>query len=302
MSSRGTVDMAAVARAWTEQQVWSRTASRLKAVVDRGRLAGLLLAGATAVLATAATQVPGIPARILTATAAVTAGVAAIINRRVGSDRIREWTRARAASEGLKREVYSALAGGSDYAVEDPTAVLARRTAEIGDNVTDLRRHALGIEPVDRPLPSVTGADDYVVVRVDDQVERFYRPRATAYDRRVRRLRLLGDALGVLAVGFSAVAAAFLVAELSLWVPVVTTLGVSLTAHLAAARYDPLVVTYLAAAQRLSRLGNDYLDGWLTGPELVDECEDVISAENQSWVARWNRAGVVDEPGPQAAP
>ena len=88
----------------------------------------------------------------------------------------------------------------------------------------------------------------------------------------------------------SAVGAAFLIGSLSLWVPVVTTIGVSVTAHVAAARYDPLVVEYLATAQRLDHLRQDHLADRLAGAELVEAAEDAVAAENQAWLARWNRS------------
>ncbi|MEV2224604.1 SLATT domain-containing protein [Nocardia vinacea] len=70
------------------------------------------------------------------------------------------------------------------------------------------------------------------------------------------------------------------------------TLSGSLAAFLASKRYDFLVVSYLATANRLQRL----LDRWRTAgspadpprwSQFVDDCENAIAIENESWLAKW---------------
>src|ERR1700683_5441056 len=95
--------------AWAQQRIWSLTANRLKRGIDRARLAALALGIATAVLAVVAHQVGGLSVlacQVRSAAAAVTAGAATLVQRRVSSGQIRDWTRARSASEGLKTEIY----------------------------------------------------------------------------------------------------------------------------------------------------------------------------------------------------
>jgi len=76
------------------------------------------------------------------------------------------------------------------------------------------------------------------------------------------------------------------------WIAVLTTLSGSLIAHLSSRRYDFLVMSYLATANRLRRL----LDHWRTAgsptgpprwPEFVNDCENAIATENESWLAKW---------------
>lgn len=80
--------------------------------------------------------------------------------------------------------------------------------------------------------------------------------------------------------------------SLAPWIAVLTTLSGSLVAFLASKLYDFLVVSYLATANRLRRL----LDHWRTAgsptdpprwPQFVDDCENAISIENESWLAKW---------------
>jgi hypothetical protein len=283
-----------LAEAWAQQRIWSQAANRLKQRIDQARLAALLLGVATAVLAVAADQaggVSGLAGRVLSAVAAVTAGLATLVAGRVGTGQIRDWTRARSASEGLKTEIYSYLAGGSAYTApgRDPDEQLGAETRSITEAVADLQRHTLGITPDTKPLPPVRDPDSYITKRVDDQIGNYYTPKAELYDRRVRRLRTVGGLLGVTAVVLAALAAAFQIGGLAAWVPVVTTIATSVAAYVAAARYDHLVIEYLRTAQRLQHLRQEHLGKPASDPAaFIDACEAAISVENQGWMARWN--------------
>jgi hypothetical protein len=252
-----------------------------------------MLVIATAGLATLASQVTEAPwhlARVLTAGAAVTAGLATWIQRRVGTTQIRTWTRARSVSEGLKTEIFSALAGGSQYAGAERDEVLTTRVREITDLVDDLPRVTLGVVPDGKPVPAVHDVDSYISGRVADQINNYYTPRAEDYDQRVRRLRFAGDVLGLIAVIVAALGATLQIDGFALWVPVITTVASSLYAYIAASRYDHSVIEFLRTAQRLTRLRDDFLRTHATSPAVfIDACEDAISVENQAWMARWDK-------------
>ena len=84
------------------------------------------------------------------------------------------------------------------------------------------------------------------------------------------------------------------------WVAVVTTVGAAITAHIAAGRHENLIIAYLTTARQLRFLVREWRSGGDRGPQaaarLVRECEDVISRENESWMAVWSR-----DDGPTAA-
>jgi hypothetical protein len=292
--------------AWAQQRIWSQSANRLKQHIDQARLAALLLGIATAVLAVAADQVGGLSmsaGRALSAGAAITAGLATLLQRRVSTEQIRDWTRARSASEGLKTEIYSCLGGGTAYPCPDPGHTdprpdpgrgrdqrLGAATRGIVEAVSGLQRHTLGIEPDTKALPDVRDVASYITLRIDDQIHNYYDKKAAAYEMRVRYLRTVGDLLGITAVVLGAVAAAFQVERAAAWVPVVTTIGASLVAYVAAARYDHMVIEYLRTGQRLEHLRREYLDNPVgDAAAFIDACEAAISVENQAWMARWDR-------------
>lgn len=133
------------------------------------------------------------------------------------------------------------------------------------------------------------GRRQRALLRVSDQIHNYYTKRAVIYETRVRRLRTVGDLLGVSTVVLAAVAAAFQIDGVAAWVPVLTTIGTSVAAHVAAARYDHLVIEFLRTAQRLEQLCDQHLgkpaDNAAT---FIDACEAAISVENQAWMARWD--------------
>jgi hypothetical protein len=58
----------------------------------------------------------------------------------------------------------------------------------------------------------------------------------------------------------------------------------------AAERYEFLWIEYSRTASELRRLADrrSAADGRsLSGPELIVECEQVISVQNQAWMAKW---------------
>ena len=137
----------------------------------------------------------------------------------------------------------------------------------------------------DKQAPAVVDVDSYIVLRVDDQIDNYYRPRAVTYQRRVDWLRLVGDVLGATAVLFGAIAAAFEVLNLAAWVPVITTVAAAVVAHIAASRYDHQIIEFLRTADELQHLSGNRRPK-LTDTEFVDACEAAISVENQAWMAR----------------
>ena len=279
-----------LAWAWAQQRVWSQTANRLKQRIDQARAVALVLAIAAATLAVAAVQVAGLASwagRTLGAAAAISAGLGPMSQRRAGTEQIRAWTRARSASEALKTEVYSYLAGGSAYAGDDRVRHLGEATRGIVADVADLQRLSLGITADGKPVPAVTGIDTYISKRVNAQITGYYRPKAALYEQRVKQLRTVGDLLAVVVVVFAGVAASFDVAGLAAWVPVATTAGTSVIAYVAAARYDHQIIEFLRTAQQLDGLLGSRADTPTGNAALVDACEDKISIENQGWMARW---------------
>jgi hypothetical protein len=278
--------------AWAQQRIWSETATRVKHGIDAARRVALVLGIAAAILAVAAVQLAGVSSlagRVLGLLAGVTAGLGPILQRRAGTRQVAAWTRARSASEGLKSEVYEFLAGGSAYTGTDRDRQLRSRTRAIVGAVSDLLPHAAGIRPDLKPLPDVSGVDSYIAHRVDHQINHYYQPKAGRYQMVASRLRLAGEFLGGLAVLLGVAAGSFGAPRIVDWVPVVTTVAASLTAFIAASRYDHQIVEFLRTAQQLEYLRDSRIQAGMTDSDFIDACEAVISVENQAWMTNWSK-------------
>lgn len=286
---------------WERQRIWSLTANGLRQRIDGARRMVLALAIATAILAVAAGQAADLPtpwgrtpgwSTLLNSLAAVSAGVGAWFARRTELGGIRTWITARAVAEGLKSEVVQCLAGGAAYLGDDAGDVLTqhghRMLREAHREEPGLERAALGVTADDKPLPAVRDLASYIENRVNDQIVRYYRPRAAQYERRVRRLRTVAEALGLLAVVGSA-AGAFLGLEgVAAWVPVITTITTSLAAHVSASRYEEQVVDYLRTARNLEELRDTRRAAGMDAAAFIEACEAQLVAENRAWRIGWS--------------
>lgn len=294
-----------VASIWRRRLAWSGAADRLKARITRARATTLILTIAGAVLATAAATVLrgsklSVPSAVL---GAATLAIASYVTSRVlTSEAIRAWTRARSVSEAIKAEVWKLRASVEPYVGPEAPRRLNEEVHRIEKQALDLERHLAEVElpSGSRPPPAMSPAE-WINNRVIEQSEGYYRPSARQLARRLRTLRGVEIALGLFATAASAIVAWFTGQKdqvpqsigigVGQWVAVLTTIGGSLTAHIAANRYDFLVMSYYATARRLDQLLEDWRAlGAPNDParwsEFVHNCEAAISIENEGWLAK----------------
>jgi hypothetical protein len=285
---------------WRQQKRWSVAAGNLKTSITRSRYLVLILWIGGAFLETLATQVPvGWPQRLCAALGAVFLAVVSVLTYRVlTADRTRAWVRARSASEGLKAEayMYGARAAPYDGAAKEAGDILRKRASDIREQVEDLSVHAVLVETQDSEPPGPLTANEYIAKRVDGQIENYYRPKARENARSARLFRIVETVLAVVAAVVAALATAFGGSYgFGAWVAVLTTIGGAVTAHVASCRFEYLVTSYAATAQRLEDLRSQWPPSetaQVPSPEwseYVRQCENAISVENQSWMAKWTQ-------------
>jgi len=280
-----------VEEVWRQQSIWSQTANRLKASIGRARSAGLALTVAGAVLATLATRLPATQVTagsVLAITAAVAVGLVPVLRPWCTGRMLRDWTRARSVSEATKSEIYLYLAHAGDYRGEDRDRRLREATDRVQQQAADLLRYSVDTQPVQRVLPEVDDYASYLRVRVDGQIDGYYRPRARHLQKRLRQFRRVELALAVAGVVLGALAASLTEWGLSGWIAVVTTISAAVAAHVGATRYEYQLIEYLRTADELSRLRRDA--AVTTSPtdldQLVVRCERIISIQNEGWMAK----------------
>ena len=260
-----------LADVWKERKIWSLTATQLKQSLTFWRGVVLLLTILGAFLETLAAQLHSSQEELSTYIGALGAVALVLIpiirNAKLGTNQTRAWVKSRSVSEGLKTEIYLYLTGTEPY--NDPSnrdTELSKQRDEIVESAkrallrhTAIARNQLANENLTPPQPM--NIDTYIEKRVNQQIEQFYQPRALDLARQASRLKTAEFLTSIVAAALGVFPKFFNNSEqFSAWVAVVTTIGVAITAHLAAGRFDRLVDSYLATADRLKSLCNQLLD------------------------------------------
>jgi len=180
------------------------------------------------------------------------------------------------------------LAKAGPYRADPDGARLLERWAQLRNDVGDLLRHQAGIVSDQRPAPDVHDVPSYFAARVSHQIDTYYRPRAAALEKALRRYRVVEVGLAAIAAAIGAVCGVLGGSQWSVWIAVITTVGAAIAVHVAAARHEYQLIEFLHTAQRLELLRNraatestaDGLDA------LAVSAEQVISIENEAWMAK----------------
>lgn len=294
----------AVQWAWQRQSVWSQTADKLKAGPQRlwGLRLGLTVAAAAMALAGSQLKAVSLPPSIaLAVVAALALAAAGLLRGRQNVEQVRRWTRARSVSEAIKTEVFTFLTRSGTYSTPDRERRLEAEVQRLQREAGDLHRYTEGLQAKDRPLPAVHDVDSYLEVRVrQSQLDGYYEPKARLLRERLRVMKAVEVTLALVAAGLAAVAA--ISPSVGAWAAVVTTAGVAVATYVASERYEFLWIEYSRTASELCRLVDrrTAADGRpLSDSELVSECEQVISVQNQAWMAKWGEesGATADLPG-----
>lgn len=279
---------------WDRQSVWSQAANHAKRSIGQARTVGLVLGVVGACAGTAAAQVmvfSGGVGKTLAFLAAVAVGLAPLAAKRAGPQQIRDWTRLRSLSEELKSEAYTYLARVAPYQDADAAEVLLDRAERVIADASDLVGYTSRLASHQRALPAVTDIKSYIDVRVVGQIEGYYRPRAASMSRRTGQVRRAELALAATAVVLGAVSVVFGASWATAWVATVTTVAAAVTAHAAASRYAYQELEFSRTAAELENLTTRRAQAAKIDPAsddaFVNQCERVISAQNEGWMAKW---------------
>jgi len=280
---------------WARQSVWSQAVNRMRAGIGRACAVALGLTISAAVFSTLATQAASLSSvggKALAVAAAVAVGLVPVARSQLVPVSVRDWTRARSVSEALKPELYTYLAGGGPYRGVDRDGQLRARTQQVLTDAADLLRYTTVLQSAVRPLPAVRDAQSYLAVWLMPQLD-WYKTHAAGLQVKLARVRYVQFALTVLAVVLAAVAATLAVTAAAAWIAVATAVSVAVTAYAAGSRYEYQLVEYLRTAAHLERLGRAWAAGGhdaAADDAFVRDCEQVISVQNEAWMAKWTDA------------
>lgn len=285
---------------WSQYRMWAMTARRYKNEMARWRDIVLVLSIGGAILGMLSQQlrsskelIPWIsPALGLLSGAAL--GLAAYFTKEIFSpDREGRAVRARATAEALKSHAYLLATGVPPY---DTIAA----PEEMFTKIETIRKAADSVAPLTiteqektSGMPSAPmSIDDYIKQRVDDQIT-YYSNQATANNKKLTTGRRLSFILGAVAVLLGLVAATN--PSIAGWIAVIGTITAAIAARQYAARYQFLIISYHAAAEKLEALKARWAIERKTGAaadqRFILACEETISAENSGWMAEWTKTG-----------
>jgi hypothetical protein len=227
----------------------------------------------------------------LAAVAAVALAVVGLLRSREDAEQTRRWTRARSVSEAIKADVYTFLAGSAQDAAtaQQQEEALGAAVDRLEVEAADLVPYAHGLQAKMRDLPAVRDVPTYLDIRVEEsQLKTFYEPKALTLRKNLQLAKSIEVGLTLIAAALAAVAA--ISPNIGAWATVATAAVGAVAAYAAAERYEFLWIEYSRTAAELRRLldRRTAADGTrLSGMDLVQKCEDVISIQNQAWMAKW---------------
>jgi len=240
---------------------------------------------------------------------AVCLGLVAVFSQhvlRTGFER--DWVLLRSIAEALKSEAFIFMAQVRAHGGVDGEDRLSSRAKKLlGNGLPGL---SVSIAPQDEiaGLPENWLSDaDYIRLRVQDQIERFYRPQSLNEARKVVLVRRTAFLLGVIGAGLGGFAAVDTdSAWAAAWIGVIGTTTGAVAAYLYAERSEYLATSYDLTARRLDWLIVDWQRQKAKHPdaspsEFIVACEQAISVENAAWVAEWTTDTKAQNAAPDGA-
>ena len=295
---------------WAQYRVWAATARAEKARLTSWRWYVLIFSISGAILGTLCHQSRGWVEGnagdqlqcALGVLSAIALGLAVFFTREIlNPEQERRWVRSRSAAEALKAEAYLLIAQVSNYDSLDPNQAFDR-VEKIEKAVEDIQAEHIDARQKEEGLPdSPITVEEYIEIRVKDQVNNFYIPRAKEHAVIIKRARTISLSLGVLAIVLGGLGAfAPTAGRTAGWVAVISTITAAIAAYLYANRYQYLVISYEATARRLESLIARWRASGKTDADTADrdqfiiKCEEAISVENNGWMAEWIKGNKMD--------
>ncbi len=199
------------------------------------------------------------------------------------------WIRSRSMAEALKTEIYLFISNTTPYDTDNKPEILIKKAEELLKQVEDLQTESISEEQKRKDMPTEDlTVDGYIEKRVDDQIHDFYIIRSDKLKQKMKRNKNIGLSLGVFAIVLGGLGATGWTAG---WVAVISTITASIAAYAYAGRYQYLIISYQATADKLERLCTAWKVMGKTDADKEERnkfilgCEEVISIENSAWMA-----------------
>ena len=287
---------------WGQYRTWDLTSVSLKSKLTRVRDIILVLSVGGAILGTLSQQVlvwnwPGWSGKTLGILSAAALGLAAFFTKEALSpDPDARAVKTRAAAEAFKRESYLLATSVPPYATVTSTDQLLDKARQIRVGVDSIAPAIITPEQEAEGMPATAmSVDDYIKQRVDQQVNEYYLPQARINTNKLALGRRISFVLGAIAVLLGLWTASRPESSVAGWVAVIGTITAAIAARQYANRYQFLIVSYQATADRLKWLKTKWEIEGRNQPgddaknAFILSIEDAIATENSAWMAEWTK-------------
>ncbi len=287
---------------WGQYRTWDLTSVSLKNKLRGWRDIIFVLSIGGAVLGTLSQQVnswiAGMPtwvAATLGVLSGVALGLAGYFSKEVLSPEPEaRAVRSRAAAEAFKREAYLLATGVPPYDTITSTDALLEKARQIRAALDSVTLVVTTREQEQEGMPPAgMSIDDYIKMRVDQQVDDYYLPQARNNTSKLALGRRISFVLGAIAVVLGIWSARS--GSVAGWVAVIGTITAAIAARQYAGRYQFLIVGYQATADRLKWLKTKWeiegrnQPGAAAKNAFILAVEDAIATENSAWMAEWTK-------------
>lgn len=294
-------DLAALAYIWGKYRIYANTSRLRKAELAAWRFRILIFSIAGALFGTTCQETIRLGLKtaetwswvptLLGWLSAGSLGLAVYFGKEMANpDQERRWIRSHSTAEALKTEVYLFRSETPPYDTFDRPQVLLDKADELFETVEAVSVENLNEEERRKNLPTESLAvETYIEERVNDQINNFYRPRVEELNRKLKQNKTVGIFLGVGAVILGAIGSS--TNWTAGWVAVISTVIASVAAYAYAGRYQYLIISYQATADKLERLCAQWRIKGMTDANIEErnkfilDCEQIISIENNAWMA-----------------
>jgi hypothetical protein len=253
----------ALAYVWGKYREYALTSRKRKAELTAWRLRVLIFGITSAILGTLCQEsirwgfndgrnLSWVPF-ILGFSSAAAIGLATYFGKElVNPYQEQRWIRSRSMAEALKSEIYRFRSNLPPYDTDKKPEKLIENAIELLKKVEDLPTEIISDEQKQEGLPTEDlTVEEYIQNRVNDQINKFYRPGSDELKQKMKRNKNIGLSLGVFAIVLGALG---LTGWTAGWIAVIATIAASITAFAYAGRYQYLIISYQTTANKLERL------------------------------------------------
>lgn len=284
---------ATLENAWGMYRAYAKRSRQEKPALQNWRLVVLALTVLAGALGTLSSQLgtcePAWVWRVLGGASAVMVALAVYFTKQVlDSKREHNCVRARSAAEGFKSEAYRFATQTRPYAGPDATQALSETAAALAENVKDIPPADLTEEQRREKMPPYPmSMEQYGKERVQEQIKGYYERRAGEHETAKHRWSIARFALAAIAFGLGGLAGFGVSNITAAWVAVLSAAATAVAAHMSAERHGYLMLSFRTTAGKLRQLVGDWTDKHINDEQFVSGCEDTISIENKTWLAKW---------------